>query len=221
MKKFLILFFLSCLLSVVIFVSVNAAQKDAELGFEIFPGVFYLTVFGDLQEGIELGGLVASEDNPQLGFWNAEHGSDYIYIFDSSSSPGFRLQFSLGGDFIYSGDDLSQENIPVSNLKIFSEWDESSNNSLLPVIAVNDSSATFDIFDSCASANSSSYSFNNNFLTGDYSVNFDENAFNYLVSTVGCVNQGVLNLGRMELDLGYASPGKYSSSLFIVMIDGF
>ncbi len=219
--KFSLLFVLSLLLSVY-FLSAATFAEETDISVTILPGNFYLTVFGDLQTGIELGGLGPPGLVAQIGYWNAERSVDYIKFFDSTAAPGFRLQFSLDSDFIYSGTSVTQTDLPASDFSVFAEWSATSDAGEIPTIGVDDLSNTYSIDSSrsCASVVPADYSFDSGFAVGEYAVSFSTSSFNYFTSTVSCLNEGTLNLGRLQLDMGFPEPGTYKASLFLVMVDG-
>jgi hypothetical protein len=214
--SFLSLFFSTYLFSIVF----SVAQSDVNA--TILPGTFYLSVFGDLQDGINLSGLGVPGPDPQVGYWIAQDGIDFINFFDSTATEGFRMQFSLGGDFIYSGANLAQGNIPASNFVTYAEWDSENNMAVTPTIAMDDLTQTLSIdsVNSCPLVNTSHYEFYPKFYSGNFAVSLSTTPFNYIVSSAPCVSQGTLNLGKFEFYMGFPSPGEYKSSMFIVMIDG-
>lgn len=206
--------------------SVFAESFDARV--VIMPGVFYFTVSGELQNGVVLSGLVASEPGlNQVGHWMGQHNNDYISFFDSTSVPGFRIQMSLSGDFIYSGTSTTQQNLPASNFITYAEWDETLNQGMAPMSGVDDStfSLSIDTIASCKPSPTNPYSdyyfFNTAFLTPDFYIPFSIIPFNYVVSTNTCTNQGRINMGRFELDMGEPKSGEYKSSMFMIMLDGY
>ncbi len=199
-----------------------ASSSDPDVTISIQPGSFHLSVFGDLVSGVELEGLGTYSLQPKLGYWNGTQGGDYMSFFDASSVDGFRIQMFLGGDFVYDGDDPAQDDLPPSSFKIFAEWDEVVGVAEPPEKALDDLTKTLSINSgqSCVSATPSEYTFNNDFVNGDFGREFSVTPFDYIESVVSCVNTGVINLGRFELDMGVPSPGTYSASLYIMMVDG-
>ena len=144
---------------------------------KIGPGSFYFTVSGNLQNGVYLSGLLPSRPGViQEGYWTGEKGSDIIFFHDSSNVAGFRLMMSLSGDFIYSGLNASQGDIPMSNFKIYTDWDRNLNLPVAPTFAEDDLSATLslDTLRSCNNSNvlpySNYYTFNSDFYLGDYDL---------------------------------------------------
>ncbi len=207
--------------------SVFADTAESDLNVSIMPGVFYFSVSGELQNGVVLGGLLPYSDSlNQVGYWNATNTVDYLKFFDSTSVAGFRIRMNVSGDFRYIGADVTQSDIPASSFYTYASWDDISKVGLTPLIVEDDISKTLsiDTANSCKNSPTNPYSdyydFNSNFYFDDFAVPFSTAPFTYLTSQNGCANQGYMNFGRFELDMGVASAGEYKSSVYIVMLDG-
>lgn len=225
--RYLTLFFFSSLLSVALF-TVNVFAAFVDTVVVILPGVFYFTVHGDLQDGVSLSGLQAESSTVyQEGYWQGAKGGDYLEYFDSSSVEGFRIQMSLSGDFEYLGSDLTQADIPASNFTVFGEYNTGTGLGESPDIGEDDLSKTLsiDTAKSCKYSPSTPYRdyfyFDSRFMLPDYVISFTTEPFNYLVSRNACRNEGILNLGRFNLEMGYVKAGEYKASLFVIMLDGY
>ncbi len=223
-KIFFVLFFVSSFL----FFTSFAFSVSTNTYFVILPGYFYFTISGDLQDGVSLSGLVPASDGVyQRGYWNSDRNYDYLYFFDSTGVPGFRIQMYLDGDFVYNGASSDQPDIPASNFRIFPNWNLLSNSSSFPVVGVDDVFSTLNInsAESCKPDPlmdySDYYQFDSDFFVGDYSKQFSSDPFNYVISQNSCRNEGRLSIGRFELDLGFVKAGEYRSSLYIIMLDGY
>lgn len=197
------------------------ANLNSPISASILPGVFYLSVYGDLQSGIDLDGLGFAGTGPQTGYWNGTKWQDFIEFYDASPVDGFRLQFSLNSDFIYSGI-YPQSDIAAENLKTFADWNTSTSQGIAPTVSMDSSitTATLLTAESCPSANPVDLTFHPNFSLNDFSQSFSTTPFNYLTSSINCYQTGFLNLGRFQLELGDAEAGDYQSSIFIIMVDG-
>ncbi len=220
MKKFLFSSLISFVLSAFFFVDVFAVSRTVTA--TILPGVFYISIFGDLENGINLEGLGPPGPLPQVGTWTGEKNVDYLQFFDHTAADGFRIQFFLDSDFIYIGSDASQADIPASNFVAYAEWDEIGDSAVIPTKAIDDNQQTLSInsAESCPMVSVTDYEFNSEFLNDDFGKEFSIVPYNYLTSYVDCPNQGILNLGRLELNMGYPSPGEYQTSMYVIMIDG-
>jgi hypothetical protein len=194
----------------------------------IMPGTFYFSINGNIQNGVNLSGLKpASPTTYQVGYWILDKNSDFLYYYDSSEVPGFRIQMYLNGDFEYSGSYPDQGNIPLSRFSVFSEWDNVSQEGKIPTIGLDSSMATLNInsYNSCLPFGETNYSdfydFNNDFYSYPYSKYFVSEPFDYLISRNSCKNEGKIYMGRFFLDLGIVKAGEYKSSLYILMLDGY
>lgn len=219
-KKIYLLIGLCCAILSFKTVSTSAAVNP-EINATVLPGVFYLTVYGNLQTGIDLQGLGYAGTGPQVGYWNATPWTDYLNFYDASPVAGFRIQFSLDSDFAYSGI-YPQSDVAAENLKTYASWDDSLSQAMAPNLAMDSSisTATLITADSCGSASPSDFSFNSEFMTSDYAISFSTVPFDYFTSTLGCVGVGYLNLGRFQLELGDVEAGDYTSTMYIIMVDG-
>ncbi len=225
MKKFFL--FLAFIFSLLTF-SISAFSVSTSTSFIILPGYFYFTISGALQSGVLLSGLKPADNvTSQVGFWNSERSVDYLYFFDSSSVPGFRIRMYLDGDFEYVGSYSEQESVPLENFAVYSNWDSFSDEGLVPTVGVDDYLKTLviDGANSCKPDSLMSFSdyyfFDSDFYSSPYGKFFSEEPFQYLISTNSCKNQGRIYIGRFQLNLGVVKPGEYKSSLYIVMLDGY
>ncbi|MDX9970599.1 MAG: hypothetical protein RBS56_01695 [Candidatus Gracilibacteria bacterium] len=194
----------------------------------ILPGYFYFTINGSLQEGVLLDGLLPADNvTSQVGHWDADKNLDFLYFYDSSNVPGFRIQMYLDGDFKYSGSYSSQPDISLTNFKVFSEWDSVSLEGKAPTVGVDSifNTVNIDSLQSCKPDEllpySSYYNLNTDFYLPPFSKNFVPDSFDYLTSTNSCKNEGKLYIGRFQLDLGVVKAGEYKSSLYVIMLDGY
>lgn len=225
MKKILLLLsFLFLLLCV----TMNSLAVSMDTYVIVLPGSFYLSINGALQDGIVLSGLKPADSvTNQVGYWNSDNNMDYLYYYDSSSVPGFRIQMYLDSDFEYTGNYSEQEDISVDNFLIFSSWDSLMSEGGSPSVGVDNPMKTLNIVgvNSCKPDAGLPYSdyyyFNSDFLMDPYFKSFSLSPFDYLVSTNSCKNEGKISIGRFQLNLGIVKAGEYKSSLFIMMLDGY
>jgi len=218
MKKSL--YILSAVFLLLSVFSQTVFSLNTQISTTIMPGTFYFNVYGGLQSGIALSGLHAPSGDPQTGYWDGVSGTDYLSFFDSTAVEGFKMKMALGSDFIYSGSSDSQADLPAENFKVYAEWIDDSGS--VPLVAIDDLSKALSINSagSCVLAVPARFSFNASFSVDENRKSFSTSLFDYVVSDVPCIAQGVINMGRFELYMGNPSAGSYKSSMYIVMVDG-
>lgn len=202
-------------------VKVNAAATSVVS--IVLPGTFYMSVYGDIVNGVELEGILPAGNTNQSAFWNAQFGNDFIYFSDYSSDPGFRLQMFLGSDFEYDGINILQQDIPAEDFSVYANWDDVNSVGISPTKGLGDITQTLyvDSDFTCPSFTLNDFSFNSDFMVAPFSREMATIPFDYLTYSGDCLINGIVHLGQFELEMGDPAAGSYSSSLFIVLVDGF
>jgi len=128
------------------------------------------------------------------------------------------------GNFVYTGDSVSQLSIDKSNFRIYSNYQ--SQTPLSPTKGLDEHNFTLSInsLNSCEDAQVlSAYSFHDDFYDElkQHSLSLSDSAIDYFSSEIDCEVEGRIVVNRMELNYPpYTLEGKYESKLIILIVDG-
>ncbi len=194
----------------------------------IGAGTMSIVSNGVFSTGINLS-VSTTSPFAQTATWTWDEPSDYFSYNDASSGDGFHVDLYMSssdaGNFVYSGGSVGQANIPVSNFSIYGGYDELSGSTTAPSVGVDDIAATLNIDsdNSCVDAqNLSYYTFNTALTTGpDFGMSLSDTPQVYLSSSVPCMSRGSFDIRRVKFVYPPgAAGGSYSSTMYIVFIDG-
>ncbi len=202
-------------------------KKETLIKGEIGPGEMWITAHGAFEDGVFLeGGAVSMND--RVSKWYYDEEFDYITFKDSASPDGFRLDLYLSsedfGNFVYTGSNLLQSNIPAENFVVAGNYDIETGNYTAPIKGVDDVFATLNIdsSESCSDAfNMDSYIFHDDLISDNFSMSLSGVAKTYLRSNVPCVVKGTVDIRAMQLLIpAGCAEGDYSSTLYFLMVNG-
>lgn len=204
------------------------SAKEKLIVFADDNDILSFVAYGAFNNGVNLTNLSEPQNFSQTVYWDYIESRDYIYFRDSTTVPGFRIQLYMSssdvGNFVYTGESVSQGSIDKSNFKIMGDYYSST--PYPPSFGVDDSTATLNINSarSCPDAqNWYRYVFNDDLKNSskNYSLAMSSSSQDYLNSGVACGVEGQIDIRRMELTYPPSTTdGVYESQLMIIIIDG-
>lgn len=189
--------------------------------------------YGSFKNGFSMTAIDSPRAVSQTAVWNYNSMTDYLAFRDSTTVAGFNMKLFMTssemGDFVYTGESVSQTAIDVSYFKIFADYFSSTGVSSTYVAAsagVDDPTKPLNILSGGTCGDSqvlSNYEFNASLLDleSDYGLTMSSTAQVYISSSAVCEVEGQIDIRRMELLYPPSSnSGSYDSTLMIVILDG-
>jgi hypothetical protein len=201
-------------------ISNTGLAEDIDILIYVEGGIS-LQMNGDWDTGINFGSQTVDFITGSTKIWTQNNQEDYISYIDDKNGQGSSIGISMT-DFIYSGPDPSQADIPAANLKLIGKYESGQ------AAAADKGEEDAELFlsnldDSCPPSGADpKYRLSPDLEDSgtDYSLYGNNQSQEIFHSTLRCFHYGHMRFDRLELSMPVgAVVGTYTSTLTFTIAD--